>query len=141
MDFRRRIGGEQRGFQMAPMVDIMFLLLILFMAATIFAQWEHKLGIEIPTADKGVRGQRQPGEIIVNVDETGTIFVNSVEMTPERLEALLLQVAEAFRDYPVIIRADRATRHEDVIEVLDICRKVDIRNVAFATLQPQDSGE
>jgi len=138
MDFRKRHTRDQVGFQMAPMVDIMFLLLILFMAANIFAQWETKMGITVPTADSGIRGIRQPGEIIVNIDEKGLIYVNSVEMSPDRLQQLLSQVADAFRDQPVIIRADRSTKHEDVIRVLDICREVDIWNVAFASLPPKD---
>ena len=141
MDFRKRYNREQITFQMAPMVDIMFLLLILFMAANIFAQWETKIGITVPTADTGARGVRQPGEVIINVDKAGRIYVNSVEMSPDRLRSLLKQVADTFRDQPVIIRADRATRHEDVIRILDICRQVDIWNVAFASLPPAAAGD
>ena len=138
MDFRKRYNREQITFQMAPMVDIMFLLLILFMSANIFSQWETKIGITVPTADTGTRGVRHPGEVIVNIDREGLIYVNSVAMKPERLRALLKQVADAFRDQPVIIRADRKTSHEDVVRVLDICRQVDIWNVAFASLPPGD---
>ena len=140
MDFRKRLSRQQVGFQMAPMVDIMFLLLIFFMAATIFAQWENKIGITVPTADTGTRAVRKPGEIIINLDAEGRIFVNSVQMSPERLESLLAQVAETFKNYPVIIRADGDTRHESVVEILDICRKVDIWNVAFASLPPKTEG-
>lgn len=141
MNFKKRLSTEHAGFPLAPMVDIMFLLLIFFMAATIFAQWETKIGITVPTADTGVRGVRQPGEIIINLDADGHIFVNSVEMTPERLEALLAKVADAFKNQPVIVRADRMTRHEAVVQILDICRKVDIWNVAFASLPPKGEDE
>ena len=134
MNFRKRVAAQQLGFQMAPMIDIVFLLLIFFMTATFLAQWETKVGITVPTADTGVRSGRGYAEIIINLDENGEIIVNNVTMTPARLETLLRQVADEFRDQPVIIRADAATRHEKVIGVLDICRKVDIWNVAFATL-------
>lgn len=138
MNFRKRLSNQQIGFQIAPMVDIMFLLLIFFMAATIFAQWETKIGITVPTADSGYRGARQAGEIIINLDADGVIVVNSVEMSAERLADLLAQVAETFRDQPVIVRADAKTHHEKVIEILDICRRVDIWNVAFATLPSKE---
>ena len=138
MNFKKRMTTEQAGFQMAPMVDIIFLLLIFFMASSIFAQWERKLDIEVPTADSNIAGARQPGEIIVNLDDKGKLFVNNVELSVERLESLLGQVAKMFPDQPVIIRADAKTFHESVIEVLDICRKVDIRNVSFATLPGQE---
>jgi len=139
MNFQKRVPTQQQGaFPMAPMIDIMFLLLIFFMAATIFAQWEKKLDIEVPTADSKVAGPRPPGEIIINVDKEGILFVNNVELSYQRLESLLGQVAEMFPDQPVIIRADAKTRHEKVIAVLDICRRVDIRNVAFATLPREE---
>ena len=119
---------------MAPMIDIMFLLLIFFMVATIYAQWETKIGINIPTAETGAQTGRTPGEVIINLDKAGKIYINSVQMEPERLHKLLSQIAQTFKGQPVIIRADKKTEYEDVITVLDICRKVDIWNISFATL-------
>ena len=124
---------------MAPMIDIMFILLIHFMAATIFAQWENKLGIQVPAADSGVRADRQPGEVIINIDAGGEVYINSQLISPERLEFLLQQIAWTFKSQPVIVRADSETRHKAVIKVLDICRKADIWNVAFATLPKENT--
>ncbi|OGV81777.1 MAG: hypothetical protein A3K19_26290 [Lentisphaerae bacterium RIFOXYB12_FULL_65_16] len=139
MNFKRRYGGGEPGFQIAPMVDLMFQLLLFFMVAAVYAHLETKMGITVPTADSGLRGARQPGEIIINLDDKGIIFVNNVQMTLERLGVLLAQVAKTYQEQPVIIRADAITHHEDVIAVLDICRKADIWNVAFATLPPKDT--
>lgn len=140
MDFKKRIQTQQTGFQMAPMIDIIFLLLIYFMAATLYAKWETKVGITVPTADSGLQGtQRPPGEVIVNLDDKGRVYINSMEMSKDKLQNLLQQVSDEFKGQPVIIRADRHTDHEHVIAVLDICRKVDIWNVAFATLPPGDA--
>ncbi|MBN2449020.1 MAG: biopolymer transporter ExbD [Lentisphaeria bacterium] len=135
MNFRKRFQNQPLGFQMAPMVDIMFLLLIHFMAATIFAQWERTMGISLPTADSAIPAVRHR-ELIINLDQEGRIFINSVEKSPRELETILAQVADVFREQPVIVRADRKTHHEKVVAVLDICRKVDISNVAFAALPP-----
>jgi biopolymer transport protein ExbD len=137
MNFRKSLVPPQVGFQMAPLIDIVFLSLIFFMAASVVARWETKMDLTVPTADSGVRVPRQAGEIIINLDADGRVFIHTVEMDTARLEALLAQVAREFRDQPVIIRADAATRHEKVIGVLDICRRVDIWNVAFATLPPK----
>lgn len=134
MNFRRQFQAPSVGFQLTPLIDIMFLCMSFFMVATVVARWETKMGITVPTADTGVKANRQAGEIIINLDADGRITVNSVEMAPARLESLLAQVAREFQDQPVIIRADAMTRHERVIAVLDICRRVDIWNVAFATL-------
>lgn len=138
MNFRKRFHETAAGFQMAPMVDMMFQVLIVFMSATLFAQWENVVGITLPTADSGLRPIRHR-ELIINLDGKGAIFINSVERTPAELQQIMTQVADVFKDQPVIVRADRRTHHEHVINVLDICRKADIRNVAFATLPPEPS--
>lgn len=126
---------------MAPMIDIMFLLLIFFMTSTIMARWETKIGITVPSADSGVRTTRQRGEIIINLDKAGTIIINDANMSEERLERVLKQIAETFPEQPVIIRADAKTNHEDVVTVLDICKKVDIWNISFAALEKEGSSE
>lgn len=134
MNFRKNFQTRDPGFPLAPMIDIMFLLVIFFMASAIFSHWETKIGITVPTADSSVQGARQPGEIIINLDQDGEIVVNGVVTAPNRLKNLLAHVAERFREQPVIIRADADTPHREVVKVLDICREVDIWNVAFATI-------
>lgn len=134
MNFRKNLTFPQVGFQVVPLVDVVFVALIFFMVASVTARWETKMELTVPTASTGVRAPRSTGEIIVNIDAGGRIFIQNVEMDVPRLEGVLLQVAREFQDQPVIIRADAQTRHEKVIAVLDACRKADIWNVAFATL-------
>lgn len=139
MNFRKQMLPSHSGFQMAPMVDIMFLLLIFFMVSAVYVQWETRVDVTVPTADTGVRATRQAGEIIVNVDPKGNYFINEVQMAPDRLKSVLAQVSEQFPNQPVIIRADAQTPHQHVVGVLDICRQVDIWNIAFATLPDKES--
>ena len=134
MNFRKNFQDREAGFQMAPMIDVVFLLLIFFMVASIFAEWETKVGIEVPTSQTGDQSTRQPDEIMINVDSEGRYFINSIKMSPLRIEGLLQTIGKEHKNPPVIIRADRKTQHEKIIELLDICRKVDIWNVSFSTL-------
>ena len=141
MNFKKRIAETSPGFQMAPMLDIVFILLVHFMAATLFAKWENKLDITVPSADSSMSASRQRMEIIVNVDKNGAIFINSIELKAERLEEILATTHARSPELPVIIRADQDARHKDVIRVLDICAKADVRNVAFSTITPQVQGK
>ena len=134
MNFRKNLAFPQVGFQVVPMVDVVFVALIFFMVASVTARWETKMEITVPTAASGARAPRSAGEIIFNLDAAGRIFIQNVEMDLPRLESVLQQVGRAFQDQPVIIRADAQTRHAKVIAVLDACRKADIWNIAFATL-------
>ena len=140
MNFRKRNQIQQAGFQMAPMVDIMFILLIFFMTAFIFAQWENKLGITVPVASTGDKADREPGEVVINVDKDGKIFINSFEKSPEQLKAILQMVTDVSKYQPVIIRADAEVPHKYFVRVLDICREVSILNVSIASLPPGAEG-
>ncbi len=140
MNFKKRNQIQQAGFQMAPMVDIMFILLIFFMTAFIFAQWENKLGLQLPTATTGKSGDRLPGEVVINIDKDGRIFVNSFEETPEQLKGILKMVTDVSTLQPVIIRADAEVPHKYFVRVLDICRELKIVNISIASLPPGTEG-
>jgi biopolymer transport protein ExbD len=133
MNFRSRSSMTPLGFQMAPMIDVIFLLLCFFVASQIFSQWETEIDIKLPTAKTGEIPQRLPGEIIVNVMADGTTVVNQRMLNEAGLEALLQRVTRLFPGQPVLVRADKATAYEHVIRVLDLCRQADIWNISFAT--------
>lgn len=136
MNFRRRWRPEMAGFQMAPMIDVVFLLLCFFVATQLFAQWESEIDIQLPTAKKTTTPQRLPGEVILNVRADGTVIVSGRTFDATGLDRLLSQLVEAYPGQPVVLRADRATPYQYVITVLDACRRAEIWNIAFATAVP-----
>ncbi len=120
---------------MAPLIDIVFLLLIFFMSSSIFYQLETEINITVPTASESTETKRSPGEIIINIRKDGTVIVNQRTLSHEDLKTMLHRVSELYRGQAVIIRADRQTYHKDVIKVLDICGGANIWNVSFATMK------
>lgn len=136
MYFRKEMPKNSLGFQMAPMVDIVFLLLIFFIAAAVYSQWENKLEIQVPTSETAKQRARFPGEAIINIDKDGKFFLNSIEFTPDRLARVLGQLAKTYPDQPVVIRADEKTPCQYLIQLLDICAKTDIANISFAAMDP-----
>ena len=133
MNFRSKNKPVNTGFQLAPMIDIMFLLLCFFIAAQIYAQWESEIDIKLPTAETGEAPKRMPTEIIINIRADGTTVINRKVLSRDDLAGLLGRIVKLYPGQPILIRADKKTAYEDVIGVLDICRKVDIWNISFAT--------
>lgn len=138
MNFRGKTKSESVGFQLAPMIDIMFLLLCFFIAAQIYAQWESEIDIKLPTAETGETPDRLPAEIIINVRADGTTVVNRRPLNDDGLATLLSRIVDIYPGQPVLIRADKRTAYEDVIGVLDMCRQVDIWNISFATSSAEE---
>jgi biopolymer transport protein ExbD len=143
MNFRKQRTSSDPGFQIAPMIDVIFLLLCFFIASQLFSQWETEIDITLPTAETGQIPERLPGEVIINILEDGSKMVNSRALDDDDLESLLTRIAKLFPGQPVLIRADKRTEYEHIIGVLDMCRKQDIWNISFATIaaeEPAPSG-
>lgn len=137
MNFRASIQNAAPGFQIAPMVDIVFLLLIFFLVTWNFSRSETELDVKVPKAREGKETRRAIGEVILNVKADGTVIMNRRAMDPKALEDALKKIAELYPDQAVILRGDENTDYRHVVGVLDICRQANIWNVAFATSRPE----
>ncbi len=133
MNFRLRADPEPGGFQIAPMVDIVFLLLIFFLVTWNFARYETELDVVVPTAKEGQETRRAMGEVILNVKADGSIVLNRRSLTPDELLAALSRISELYPDQAVVLRGDENVEYKSIVAVLDICRAANIWNVAFAT--------
>ena len=132
MNFRGKYKPEPVGFQIAPMIDVVFLLLCFFVTSQVFTQWEAEIDIKLLTASTAEIEQRLPGEIILNLLQDGTVIVNGRRLNEAEVAALLKRLVELFPGQPVLLRADKQTAYEHVIKVLDLCRQADIWNISFA---------
>lgn len=137
MNFRERAMPEPTGFQIAPMIDVVFLLLIFFLVTWNFARYETELDVQVPTAREGKESRRVVGEVILNVRADGSIVMNRRTLTGDELRASLTRIAELYPDQAVVLRGDENTDYRHIVDVLDICRSANIWNVAFATSKPE----
>ncbi len=142
MNFGGKIGEQKHGFPLTSMIDLLFILLIFFMTASMYAQFESELNVQVPVSSEAVSIEREPTEIIVNVTRDGKFVVNQVERSLKEIEDMLLQIASVYRGEHIIIRGDQETPYRNIIAVLDACKKADIWNVSFAVVKvEEDSGE
>ena len=135
MNFRKKSRSTLPSFQMTSMMDIIFLMLFFFITTSIFSQWEYEIDISLPSAQSGKVPDRLPGEIIINIAADGRVSVNQQDLTHDALKARLDRLARYFPGQPVVLRADKETRYEDLIKVVDTCRKADIWNFSMATME------
>ncbi|KJJ83276.1 Biopolymer transport protein ExbD/TolR [Candidatus Omnitrophus magneticus] len=122
---------------MTPLIDMMFILVIFLMCGFVFFQIEAELDIAIPKSKESTQTERMPGEIIINVRESGEIIVNQRSLTCDDLSSILKKVSELYKGQPVIIRGDENTKHKFIIQILDLCAGANIWNVSFATLKEE----
>jgi biopolymer transport protein ExbD len=136
VNFRGKIQAEPPGLAIAPMVDVVFLLLIFFLVTWNFARYETELDVKVPTAREGKETRRSVGEVILNVKRDGSIVMNRRSLSPEALKEALTKIAQLYPDQAVVLRGDQEVDYKHVVDVLDVCRSANIWNVAFATSRP-----
>jgi biopolymer transport protein ExbD len=127
---------EPAAMQMAPMIDIVFLLLIFFIVTWQFTRSETELDVAVPTASEGSVLARPRGEIIINILADGTIRVDSATLDLTQLEQRLATIAEQFENQPVRIRGDGDVAYRNMVDVINTCQKAGIWNISFATQRP-----
>jgi biopolymer transport protein ExbD len=138
MKFRRQAETPQAfGFMIAPMVDILLVVLVFFIVTWNFALAENELDVRVPSAAKANEPQPYVGQVVINVKSDGTIVVNRQPKTGTELLDQLKKLSQLYPDQAVIVRGDEAVNYKHIVEVLDICRQADIWNVAFATGRPE----
>lgn len=139
MNFGAKIGEQKHGFPLTSLIDLLFILLIFFMTASMYAQFESELNVQVPVSSEAVSIERKPTEIIVNVTKDGKFVVNQVERSPEEIEEMLVQIARMYQGSHIIIRGDQDTSYRHIVRVLDACKKADIWNVSFAVIKLEEA--
>ncbi len=139
MNFGAKIGEQKHGFPLTSLIDLMFITLIYFMAASLYAQFESELNVQVPVSSAATPIEREPTEIIVNVTKDGKFIINQVERSMAEIDDMLQRISQ-FGGAHIIIRGDQETSWRDIFKVLDSCKKADIWNVSFAAMKIEATG-
>ncbi len=126
---RRRPRPE---INLAPFVDVVFLLVIFFMVSSTFITPETGLPIELPSAQTGVE---EPTDVpTVVLDEKGQAYLGNRRLTDAALFAQLQSRLSRDERGLVVLRADAKVPHGRVVEVMDLIRQAGAKKVAIAVV-------
>ena len=127
---------EQLDVNIAPLIDVVFLLLIFFMVTTTFDKFST-IVINLPEATKNPREVKlEPIEL--SIDASGRYYVRNQLLINTQLDTLRRSLAEAAgpnKNLPLLISADGQAPHQAVVTALDAARQENIINISIATRQ------
>ena len=139
-----KIPGDRRrtrvGFNMTPMIDVVFLLIIFFLVSSHLARTENNRKLKLPVAPTAeLEKDRQAPRVTVNVTSSGEIFVSGQRTTDEALVTILDDVRKSKgNDLEVRIRISKMATYGDAEPVMLACTRADIWNVSFAAVRDAD---
>lgn len=141
-------GNTENGepeFQIAPMIDVLLVLLIFFMSITTAQVLEIDKDIRLPVAADAKKKQDKNAmlEASINVrwiaaKQESIIKLDSREMKPEEIVSTLSALKAKHPTYRIIIRADRDVPAVEIQKVMTLIAQAGIDDISFSTLN-QDS--
>ena len=123
---------EQPTLNLTPMIDIVFLLIIFFMAGTQFTQLERKIALQVPEVSSNDALAPVPDKRLINVFQDGRIELDHRVVTAAELTARLRAARKQYSHLGVVVRGDADARHKNVTEVLNACRAAGVSKLGVS---------
>ncbi len=120
---------------MAPLVDIVFLLLIFFMVTTVFPDNDGLL-IEKPSSQNAAALDNR--NIIIKIDQQGIAYMEAQPVTVDDITRLLKSALTRQPQLAVTVHADRRATTESLINVIDAAKAGGARQLGIATDERRD---
>ena len=127
------------GFNMTPMIDMVFLLNIFFLLSNHVAQREAQMDLPLPVADSGEEQDLEAQRITLNVTADGGLLLAGRAIQQADLQQRLTQaLAEQGPKLEVRIRADRHVPYRSVSPLLLACARAGVWKVTFGVYHSKD---
>ena len=128
---------DEIGFQLAPMIDMTFLLLIFFMVTTKISKDQVKVDIKLPTAQNATIPDDLSNRDIISIDGTGQYYIGQEPATKKQLTAHLKERFKVLPPLRIYVRADKNTPGKQIKELMRIAAEAGAVNVIFGTYQDE----
>jgi biopolymer transport protein ExbD len=124
-------GKSYDDINVTPMVDLYLVLLLIFIIMT--TAGVQGIKVDLP------KGSKQPAELTgpkgkaVTVNNEGKIFLDTVPVTLQELEQRLSEHKAKNPDVPIVVRGDRATQYQGIMDVLEVIGRQGLSKVGLVT--------
>ena len=128
------------GFNMTPMIDVTFLLIIFFLISSHLAQQEVQMELELPAAQTGSEAIEESRLVVVNVLPGGTIMTAGKLVDAEELRRIFeFERRQDGAEPEVRIRSDRHVPYRAVEPIMIAAARAGVWHVTFAVVRRQRS--
>ncbi|MEM1157797.1 MAG: biopolymer transporter ExbD [Verrucomicrobiota bacterium] len=130
---KKRRSLEETGFQLAPMIDMTFLLLIFFMVTTKITKQKKNINIDLPIAATAIAPEDLSNREILNLDAKGQIYVGDRPVTMKELKIHLKKRLIAQPPLRIYVRADAGTKSVEIKKIMRAAAEAGALDIIFGS--------
>ena len=116
---------------LSPMIDLIFLLLVTFIAGTMYMENVHTMPVRLPAAAHSVRTSGTP--CMVTLTRDGKLFLDDREISQEALVQAAARKSAENASFSVVIRADKDVSYDRVMSLLDALKGAGVTRFGLAS--------
>ena len=120
---------EVSAFEMTPLVDVVFLLLIFFMVSSVFKKEELALMLDLPGTE-AAEDKKKTKSLVIELDPA-QVAVNGAKMLLKDIDGLLEGVQD--KRSPVDLRVDSAVTYDRVMKLIDKLKQYGLTNLSLVS--------
>lgn len=128
-----QVGGGRKAYDeinITPMLDLAYVLLVIFiLMATASVQG---IKVDLPKASSA-KSLVEPKTIALTVSNDGQVYMDAFPVTMPDLETRLRNAKATDPDVPIVLKGDQTAQYGKIMEVLDLCRRLDLNKVGLVT--------
>ncbi len=123
---------------LAGMVDVLFLLLIFFMTASVFRDSEMSMDVSLPTSETAAAAVGPGQQIVITIGQDDTIFLGQRAVPMDELRGVLEQLVAVAPNDSVVVRSDENSRAGTMVRVMDLAQQAGLTETSIATIRPAE---
>lgn len=131
-----RIRGEDNvEINMAPLMDMIFILLIFFLVTTSFVK---ESGIEVQRPVAQTAETKEKANMVVGINKKGQVYIDNNQVSVSTVRPIMEQYLMETPQGSVVIAADKRSQTDILIQVLDEIRLSGVKDVSIATRKTEE---
>jgi biopolymer transport protein ExbD len=130
----RRRNRSTPELNIAPLIDMVFILLIFFLVNTSFVK---ETGIDVSRPTASTAAVQNKATILIAIDQSNRLFMDHREIDPRAVRANVERALAENPEGAVVVVADKASSTGVAIQVMDGCRMAGATNVSLAASVPE----
>lgn len=127
--------AENANVQMAPMIDMVFLLLVFFMCVSSISQAGLRVEVDLAESEKSEVPDDLSNRVAVSVNADKQVFLNAEMIDEMELKEALSRIASESAETKLIIRADESVPYVEIKGIMSSAAAVGIVEIVYATHQ------